>query len=176
MSIPPDFDPRLEALLPPSNPPHLLRAGRPGTRDAAAVHRAVSAHGKFAAEPRAAALALALLWHDHWDAAHEGVQTQEGRADFDLIHSLVHRREGDYGNAAYWLKRAGEHPAFAGLSPARLPWLQSEPALAKIVFPGGHFSAAGMLQAVQMESAGTALRAIQAEEYRALYAWLMNRP
>ena len=41
------------------------------------------------------------------EAAHEIAQAHEGEALFDAIHALVHRIEGDPGNAAYWDRRAG---------------------------------------------------------------------
>ena len=46
------------------------------------------------------------------DQAHEICQTHEGTPAFDWIHALVHRIEGDDGNAAYWYRRAGRqrHP------------------------------------------------------------------
>lgn len=46
------------------------------------------------------------------DQAHDICQAHEGTAMFDWIHALVHRIEGDDGNAAYWYRRAGRtrHP------------------------------------------------------------------
>lgn len=41
------------------------------------------------------------------DAAHEICQRHEGTPAFDHIHALIHRIEGDDGNAAYWYRRAG---------------------------------------------------------------------
>ncbi len=43
----------------------------------------------------------------HWEAAHEIVQAREGEPVFDAIHAMLHRIEGDTGNAAYWDRRAG---------------------------------------------------------------------
>lgn len=42
-----------------------------------------------------------------WENAHEIAQAHEGEAIFDAIHALLHRIEGDAGNAAYWDRRAG---------------------------------------------------------------------
>jgi hypothetical protein len=62
--------------------------------------------------------ALALLWHDQLEAAHQLVQAREGDAEADLLHALLHRREGDYGNANYWFAAVGEHPLYAELGPS----------------------------------------------------------
>jgi len=42
-----------------------------------------------------------------WERAHEICQAHEGEADFDWIHALCHRIEGDDGNAGYWYRSAG---------------------------------------------------------------------
>jgi len=71
----------------------------------------------FDAPRRAQLLALALCWHDQWDAAHDLCQTMEGDADADFVHAVLHRREGDADNARYWLARVGNHPVFGHLVP-----------------------------------------------------------
>lgn len=43
-----------------------------------------------------------------WQRAHELAQRHEGVADYDRLHALLHRIEGDESNAAYWYRRSGE--------------------------------------------------------------------
>jgi hypothetical protein len=54
-----------------------------------------------------------LTTGDAWRRAHELAQGREGEVAYDRLHALIHRIEGDAGNAAYWYRRAGE-PVFAG--------------------------------------------------------------
>ena len=52
---------------------------------------------------RAVELALA----GDWDVAHELVQKIEGNSTAAWIHAVLHKMEGDLGNARYWYHRAG---------------------------------------------------------------------
>lgn len=73
-------------------------------------------------------VALAGLWlyFSCFDECHEIVQDL-GSAEASLWHAILHRQEPDSGNAAYWFRRAGNHPIFPVLSQeaddivARLP-------------------------------------------------------
>ena len=42
-----------------------------------------------------------------WDEAHEIAQAHEGEPLFDWLHAVLHKVEGDAGNARYWYHRAG---------------------------------------------------------------------
>ena len=42
-----------------------------------------------------------------WERAHLIVQDHEGNHIADWIHAVVHRMEGDLGNARYWYGRCG---------------------------------------------------------------------
>lgn len=51
--------------------------------------------------------ALLLAKDNQWEAAHDIAQSNEGHPDFDRIHALLHRIEGDEWNAKYWYRRIG---------------------------------------------------------------------
>ena len=51
---------------------------------------------------RAVELALA----GKWEAAHQLVQRYEDDATASWIHAVLHKIEGDLGNARYWYRRA----------------------------------------------------------------------
>lgn len=92
-----------------------LDEAEPGTEPASA---ASGAHPGARAEAARALKAAFHLWNDHLQAAHDLVAHASDPASFAL-HGIMHRREGDYGNAKYWFRRTGDHPAFHGL-PARV--------------------------------------------------------
>jgi hypothetical protein len=52
---------------------------------------------------RAVDLALA----GDWDGAHEIAQSHEGDPAADWLHAVLHKIEGDDGNARYWYRRTG---------------------------------------------------------------------
>lgn len=63
--------------------------------------------------------ATTLLYHDQHDPAHNRVQDR-GDREGCLIHALLHRREPDYWNAAYWFRRVSGHPIYAAATPAAI--------------------------------------------------------
>lgn len=50
--------------------------------------------------------ALDLALAEQWDAAHQIVQQYEDDATAAWIHAVLHKVEGDLGNARYWYHRA----------------------------------------------------------------------
>ena len=71
---------------------------------------------------RAVELALA----GEWDAAHQLVQQHEGDATAAWIHAVLHKLEGDLGNARYWYPRAGRLDRVADEPRAELAVIQAE--------------------------------------------------
>ena len=57
--------------------------------------------------------AVLHLLNDDLDAAHRLVQAHEDDSTANYIHQLVHRREGDWSNARYWVGKVGAHPFYA---------------------------------------------------------------
>jgi hypothetical protein len=54
---------------------------------------------------------IAGVWllHDYLDESHtisQSIETPSG----SFWHAIMHRREGDFSNAKYWLRRVGRHP------------------------------------------------------------------
>lgn len=162
--------PRMNSPRPafdPENPPALDRRSRKNVLSVTEI-KAISArfHDSLTPSRRRVAEGLLYLWNDHWDAAHEVAQEDEGEPDHDLLHALAHRREGDFSNAGYWFRRAGRAACHAAL-PARVaPLLNGSPLAAKVL-PGGAWSATGFLEAVRREEQPALLRALQAEEFSA---------
>ena len=160
-----------------ARPPSLRLNARPDTLTQAAVRALALAHALPLPIPDAARrnqvlAGLALLWHDHWDECHKIAQADEGDPGHDLLHALFHRREGDFGNAEYWFRRAGKHPSYPILA-ERLPALALPPALQAAILPGGRwstqaFNAEVRLRARETSPAAETLEMIQAEEYRSL--------
>ena len=57
------------------------------------------------------------LYVDDLEASHaisQGIHDLTG----SMWHAIMHRREGDFSNAKYWLRQAGNHPAFQNHDPA----------------------------------------------------------
>ncbi len=50
--------------------------------------------------------AIELALAGDWDAAHELVQKHDDAAAA-WIHAVLHKMEGDLGNARYWYRQAG---------------------------------------------------------------------
>jgi hypothetical protein len=59
-----------------------------------------------------AGLWLAFDFHDESHAISQDLTTVEG----SYWHAILHRREPDASNAAYWFRRVGEHPIFETLA------------------------------------------------------------
>jgi hypothetical protein len=95
----------------------------PGTPDEAARSLLATLDLDQAVSPRSirdrdmARACLAGLWLEHncLDESHtisQDIDTPTG----SYWHGLMHRREPDASNAAYWFRRVGDHPIFADLA------------------------------------------------------------
>jgi hypothetical protein len=61
-------------------------------------------------------LVLAGLWLLAGDLERSHSISQDHHsADGSMWHGVMHRREGDFGNAKYWFRQAGNHPVYTQL-------------------------------------------------------------
>ncbi len=57
------------------------------------------------------------LYHNYLDHSHR-LSQQIDTIHGSFWHGIMHRREGDFGNAKYWFRRVGQHPIFPALARA----------------------------------------------------------
>ena len=69
--------------------------------------------------------AIELTQAGKWDAAHQLVQQHED-ATAAWLHAVLHKIEGDLGNARYWYRRAGRMEHVADEPRAELAVIRSE--------------------------------------------------
>jgi len=70
--------------------------------------------------------AVELALAGKWDAAHQLVQQYEDDATAAWIHAVLHKMEGDLGNARYWYRRAGRMDHVAEEPRAELAAIKTE--------------------------------------------------
>src|SRR5882672_5091172 len=134
---------KIRKLLETAELPELGPGPRAGAQPQAAVNRAVDelvGGMEFPREKQQLFRALVLLWHDHLEAAH-GIAQEIENADGAFVHGIMHRREPDYGNAAYWFRRVGKHPAFSEIAKRAGKALEAknEAELSKKLISGGEW-------------------------------------
>ncbi len=91
----------------------------------AAIDKAVQTLATDQRNKRCVESGLMLLW-DFLDDSHEISQTMEGKGSprtADYWHGIMHRREPDAGNASYWFRRVGSHPALDYLGTQLIAWM-----------------------------------------------------
>lgn len=94
----------------------LLPAG-PARRDAVDAVRALVNSPEL--RGNGAAQAALWLYVDALDESHTISQSLHD-ATGSFLHGIMHRREGDFGNSHYWMRRTGRHPVWreiAGYDP-----------------------------------------------------------
>ncbi|PWU16654.1 MAG: hypothetical protein C5B50_13105 [Verrucomicrobia bacterium] len=140
-------------LLATSELPELGPGPRAGVETEATLNRELDAKLKGGGpdkEHQDLIRALVLLWHDHLDAAHQIAQQIEG-ANGAFVHGIMHRREPDYGNAAYWFRRVGNHAAYSDLArrAGELLDAEKESELKKELLPRGEWNVFGFINACE---------------------------
>jgi hypothetical protein len=175
----------IQKLFETLQPPELGPGPRPGIKSEGELKKCVDkalGNSSVQSEQSDLIFALVLLWHDHLDAAHEiaqGISNATG----SFVHGIMHRREPDYGNAAYWFRRVGKHPAFAEIANRAQKALEAkrEAKLAQNLVSGGEWDPFAFISACEEAARATGrgsqeelMRELQAIETSALFDWLCS--
>lgn len=97
----------------------------------AGLHRAEANSTSTAAPETRAGLSSTSQGFDpakagKWDTAHELVQQYEDDATAAWIHAVLHKVEGDWGNARYWYRHANRMEHVADEPHGELAAIQAE--------------------------------------------------
>lgn len=122
-------------------------------------------------EMASACLAGVWLLYDHLNDSHRLSQDIDS-ASGSFWHGIMHRREGDFGNAKYWFRNVGTHPVYDELAAVagELATLHQ----AHGVLPPGQWDAAAFVDACQQALGGrseqqTFCQAVQQAEWELLF-------
>jgi hypothetical protein len=171
-------------LLNTPEPAELGPGPRPGVQSEAALNRELDKLGgaDLKSERQHLMRALVLLWHDHLDAAHTLAQAVEN-ADGAFVHGIMHRREPDFGNAKYWFRRVGEHPAFGAIAARASKLLQADRQLEQALVGRGKWDPFAFVDACERvagnrgaETQIQTLREIQRAEFEVLLSHFAGNP
>jgi hypothetical protein len=174
----------LQELLATPQLPELGPASRPGILKPNDITRRLEAllPQGLSREQRELVRALMLLWHDDLDGAHQLAQAVDD-PDGAFVHGIMHRREPDYGNAAYWFRRVGQHPAFPEIARRAGQFLEGkgQKRLQQKLTPGGKWDPFAFVDACAEASGATesgaqaaVLRDVQKIEFEVLLEWLFG--
>jgi hypothetical protein len=172
----------LQKLFDTLQPPELGPGPRPGVKSEAELKKSLDkllGNSNTQTEPSQLILALVLLWHDHLDSAHEiaqGIANPTG----SFVHGIMHRREPDYGNAAYWFRRVGKHPAFVEIANRASKTLKvKDDNLTRKLVPKGEWDPFAFINACEEAARNSSpveqkelMSELQAIETSALFGWL----
>jgi hypothetical protein len=163
--------------------PGLRSSQRPGTLGQDRVRLLIQEVGGKLDLPGPARVLLeatTLLFHDHWDQAHDLVGDLTD-PDAAWIHGILHRREPDYWNAKYWFRRCDMHPGFNRLHAEIRNWPpESDGEIIRRLTLPGSFDPFAFVDAVeasethrQHTESAEFLKKIQQAEFEALMQHLL---
>jgi hypothetical protein len=112
------------------------------------------------------------LYHDFLEESHalcQDIATVEG----SYWHGILHRREPDYSNAAYWFRKVGQHPVFHTLGSVTKEIAAASEVKVAIPSPWDPFWFIGLCEAchIRKEPGQDVARLIQKREWELLFEY-----